>query len=39
MNKGDVEANGGAGAGQSNGGRVKIVIPPSTNKTFPGARD
>ncbi|MDQ8936968.1 lipopolysaccharide transport periplasmic protein LptA [Acinetobacter rudis] len=39
MNKGDVEANGGAGSGQSNGGRVKIVIPPSTNKTFPGARD
>ncbi len=39
MNKGDVEASGGGGSGQNNGGRVKIVIPPSTNKTFPGARD
>lgn len=42
MNKGDIEANGGvsgSGQGGSNGGRVKIVIPPSSTKTFPGARD
>ena len=43
MNKGDIEANGGtSGSGQGNGssgGRVKIVIPPSSTKTFPGARD
>ncbi len=45
MNKGDIEANGsgasadnGSGTG-SNKGRVQIIIPPSSSKSFPGARD
>lgn len=33
MNKGDVEAQG------SKSGRVQLVIPPSSQKSFPGARD
>ncbi|WP_370692252.1 lipopolysaccharide transport periplasmic protein LptA [Moraxella sp. ZY210820] len=33
MNKGDVEATG------SKSGRVQLVIPPSSQKSFPGARD
>lgn len=33
MNKGDVEATG------SKSGRVQLVIPPSSSKSFPGARD
>jgi lipopolysaccharide export system protein LptA len=33
MNKGDVEANGG------NKGRIKIVIPPSSQQSFSGVRD
>lgn len=33
MNKGDVEATG------SKSGRVQLVIPPSSQKTFPGVRD
>lgn len=37
MNKGDIEATG-SGA-NSKSGRVEIIIPPSKNKTFPGARD
>ena len=37
MNKGDIEASG-SGA-NSKMGRVEIVIPPSKNKSFPGARD
>ncbi len=37
MNKGDIEATGSSGA--SGKGRVQIIIPPSANKTFPGARD
>lgn len=41
MSKGDIEANGGTSGnhGGNSGGRVKIVIPPSSTKTFPGARD
>lgn len=38
MNKGDIEATGGASSSGSKG-RVQIVIPPSAAKTFPGARD
>ena len=38
MNKGDIEAVGGSSEG-TNSGRVKIVIPPSSAKSFPGARD
>lgn len=37
MSKGDIEAN--SGSSSSSDGRVKIVIPPSANKSFPGARD
>jgi lipopolysaccharide export system protein LptA len=37
MNKGDIEATGGQNS--SSNGRVKIVIPPSAQKSFPGARD
>ncbi|WP_298141263.1 lipopolysaccharide transport periplasmic protein LptA [uncultured Acinetobacter sp.] len=36
MNKGDIEAIGTPG---SSSGRVQIVIPPSSTKSFPGARD
>ena len=38
MNKGDIEAVGGSSSGTSSG-RVQIVIPPSSAKSFPGARD
>lgn len=38
MNKGDVEANG-SSSGQGGNGRVKIVIPPSSTKSFQGVRD
>jgi lipopolysaccharide export system protein LptA len=38
MNKGDIEAVGGSNSGTSSG-RVQIVIPPSSAKSFPGARD
>ena len=45
MNKGDIEANGsgasadtGSGTGSTKG-RVQIIIPPSSSKSFPGARD
>ena len=37
MNKGDIEALG--GGGKTDAGRVKIVIPPSASKSFPGVRD
>jgi lipopolysaccharide export system protein LptA len=37
MNKGDIEATGGQSS--TSGGRVQIVIPPSANRSFPGARD
>jgi lipopolysaccharide export system protein LptA len=33
MNKGDVEAQG------SSSNRIQIIIPPSSSKSFPGARD
>lgn len=33
MNKGDIEATGGSN------GRIKIVIPPTAQQSFPGARD
>ena len=39
MNKGDIEAIGTPNSSGSSNGRVKIVIPPSSSKTFPGARD
>jgi lipopolysaccharide export system protein LptA len=39
MNKGDVEAIGTPNKTGSDAGRVKIVIPPSSSKSFPGARD
>ena len=39
MNKGDVEAIGTPNKTGSEAGRVKIVIPPSSSKSFPGARD
>ena len=38
MNKGDIEATGSNGS-SAKGGRVQIVIPPSSAKSFPGARD
>lgn len=37
MNKGDIEALG--SGGKTDAGRVKIVIPPSNSKSFPGVRD
>ena len=37
MNKGDIEASGGS-TGTSKG-RLQIIIPPSTQKSFPGVRD
>lgn len=37
MNKGDIEATGSSSA--SGKGRVQIIIPPSSSKSFPGARD
>ncbi len=39
MNKGDIEAAGSSGGSGSSGGRVQIIIPPSSSKTFPGARE
>lgn len=39
MNKGDVEATGTPNNTGSSSGRVQIIIPPSSSKTFPGARD
>ncbi|OTG77163.1 lipopolysaccharide transport periplasmic protein LptA [Acinetobacter sp. ANC 4169] len=39
MNKGDVEATGTPNNTGSSSGRVQIVIPPSSSKSFPGARD
>lgn len=33
MNKGDIEANGGGK------GRIQIIIPPSTQQSFPGVRN
>ena len=39
MNKGDIEATGTPNSTGSSSGRVQIVIPPSSSKSFPGARD
>ncbi len=39
MNKGDIEASGSSNTTGSSKGRVQIIIPPSSTKTFPGARD
>lgn len=39
MNKGDVEATGTPNGSGSSSGRVQIIIPPSSSKSFPGARD
>ncbi|WP_173911016.1 lipopolysaccharide transport periplasmic protein LptA [Acinetobacter sp. Marseille-Q1618] len=39
MNKGDIEADGGASSTGTSKGRVQIIIPPNASKTFPGARD
>lgn len=39
MNKGDIEAIGTPNSSGSSSGRVQIVIPPSSTKSFPGARD
>lgn len=39
MNKGDVEASGSSNTTGSSKGRVQIIIPPNSTKTFPGARD
>jgi lipopolysaccharide export system protein LptA len=39
MNKGDIEAIGAPNKTGSEAGRVKIVIPPSASKSYPGARD
>ena len=39
MNKGDIEATGTPNSSGSSSGRVQIVIPPSSTKSFPGARD
>lgn len=39
MNKGDIEASGSSNSTGSSTGRVQIIIPPSSSKSFPGARD
>lgn len=39
MNKGDVEASGSSNTTGSSKGRVQIIIPPNSAKSFPGARD
>ena len=39
MNKGDIEASGTSNSTGSPTGRVQIIIPPSTSKSFPGVRD
>ena len=39
MNKGDIEASGGPNSTGTSKGRLQIIIPPSTQKTFPGVRD
>jgi len=39
MNKGDVEATGSPNSSGSAKGRVQIIIPPNSSKTFPGVRD
>lgn len=39
MNKGDIEASGSSNTTGSPKGRVQIIIPPNSSKTFPGVRD
>ena len=39
MNKGDIEASGSSNSTGSAKGRVQIIIPPNSTKSFPGARD
>ena len=39
MNKGDIEASGSSNSTGSPKGRVQIIIPPNSTKSFPGARD
>ena len=39
MNKGDIEAIGTPNSTGSSNGRVQIVIPPTSSKSYPGARD
>ena len=39
MNKGDIEALGTPNNTGTSKGRVQIVLPPSSGKSFPGARD
>jgi lipopolysaccharide export system protein LptA len=39
MNKGDVEASGSSNTTGLSKGRVQIIIPPNSAKSFPGARD
>ena len=39
MNKGDIEASGTSNTTGSSKGRVQIIIPPNSSKTFPGVRD
>ena len=39
MNKGDIEASGSSNETGSPKGRVQIIIPPNSTKSFPGARD
>lgn len=40
MNKGDVEVSGGGTGGSGDAkGRVQIIIPPSSSRSFPGARN
>ncbi|NHB58551.1 lipopolysaccharide transport periplasmic protein LptA [Acinetobacter shaoyimingii] len=39
MNKGDVEVSGSSSEAGSTKGRVQIIIPPSSSRTFQGVRD
>jgi len=39
MNKGDVEATGNSNNTGSSKGRVQIIIPPNSSKSFPGVRN
>ncbi|RZG73911.1 lipopolysaccharide transport periplasmic protein LptA [Acinetobacter sp. WCHAc060033] len=39
MNKGDIEASGSSNETGSPKGRVQIIIPPNSTKSFPGVRD
>ncbi|WP_445115510.1 lipopolysaccharide transport periplasmic protein LptA [Acinetobacter sp. WZC-1] len=39
MNKGDIEASGSSDVGGSDKGRIQIIVPPSSSRSFPGARN